>query len=403
MTRYVPASSVAYTNNTFRNNQNIVSVDLKNTPFNTSLAYSFYNCRNLTTVENINFNNKTSLSLTFAYCMQLTNVPAIPNSIVDMASTFTYCNSLVNTPTIPDSVTNMYHSFYQCTNLSTAPTIPNSVRDATGFIAYCPQFFDENIYPNIPQSVQKLDHMYAGMTNTATDVPQWCMDKWNNCSTNVKTSMTGMFSDWHGLVNAPSIPDGVKYLYGTFSYCFNLVNAPVLPNSVITLQHCFALCYNLNSAPEIPDSVAYLSSTFYGCNKLIQAPNIPASVIDMTGTFHGCTNLTGDIYIKAQNITNIGVPNRELAPLIFNNTSLVKNVYIPFNYSNGVNTITYNTFINAGYDELGTQHGVYLKELILDEDRDGRYVDEAVDGSDDAGLVTDLTITDTYDAETITE
>ena len=42
----------------------------------------------------------------------------------------------------------------------------------------------------------------------------------------------------------------------------------------------------------------------------------------MYQTFYNCQNLTGNIYIKAQNITN--------AIDCFNYTSLIKDVYIPF-------------------------------------------------------------------------
>ena len=41
-----------------------------------------------------------------------------------------------------------------------------------------------------------------------------------------------------------------------------------------------------------------------------------------------------------------------------------KNVYIPFTYFNGVNTTTYNSFISAGYDTVGTTNKVYLKDIV---------------------------------------
>jgi hypothetical protein len=44
-------------------------------------------------------------------------------------------------------------------------------------------------------------------------------------------------------------------------------------------------------------------------------------------------------------------------------TTKTKNVYIPFTYENGVNTATYNSFISAGYNENGTNCGVYLKDI----------------------------------------
>ena len=45
------------------------------------------------------------------------------------------------------------------------------------------------------------------------------------------------------------------------------------------------------------------------------------------------------------------------------NTSLTKNVYIPFTYQNRESTPTYNAFISAGYDEFGTKNGVYLMDI----------------------------------------
>ena len=74
----------------------------------------------------------------------------------------------------------------------------------------------------------------------------------------------------------------------------------------------------------------------------------------MRWTFLSCLNLTGNIYIHSENITN--------AYRCFYATSKVKNVYIPFNNA-GVNTKTYNAFISAGYKTDGTVNGVYLKDL----------------------------------------
>ena len=91
------------------------------------------------------------------------------------------------------------------------------------------------------------------------------------------------------------------------------------------------------------------------CNSLTIAPNIPSSINILWRTFAGCTNLTGNIYIESNQITN--------SVNCFYNTSLTKNVYIPFYYENGIQSATYNAFTAAGYDNAGTQHGVYLKDI----------------------------------------
>ena len=76
----------------------------------------------------------------------------------------------------------------------------------------------------------------------------------------------------------------------------------------------------------------------------------------MSGTFSHCENLTGNIYILSNRITN--------ATDCFNMTSAIKNVYIPFTYSNNVPSATYNSFISAGYNTEGSGiYNVYLKDI----------------------------------------
>ena len=53
-----------------------------------------------------------------------------------------------------------------------------------------------------------------------------------------------------------------------------------------------------------------------------------------------CISLT-KATIYSSNVTN--------CLYCFNNTSISKSVYIPFTYSNGVNTKTFNSFVTAGY------------------------------------------------------
>jgi hypothetical protein len=75
----------------------------------------------------------------------------------------------------------------------------------------------------------------------------------------------------------------------------------------------------------------------------------------MSETFSYCWNLSGNIYIQSENISN--------AMNCFYNTSLTKNVYIPYTYENSEYTKTYNAFENARYDENGTTNGVYLRDI----------------------------------------
>ena len=177
--------------------------------------------------------------------------------------------------------------------------------------------------------------------------------------TNINNSVTNMSRAYAGcsnLVNVPEIPDTVVgSLASTFEGCTSLVNIPTIPNGITNLNRTFAQCRNLSNAPTIPNSVTDMISTFQQCQNMIIAPNIPSSAINIGYTFQNCYNLIGNVYIESENVIN--------AINCFVNTSLIKNVYIPFNYSNKQHTATYNAFIAAGYDTLGTQHGVYLKNI----------------------------------------
>ena len=163
---------------------------------------------------------------------------------------------------------------------------------------------------------------------------------------------------------------------GTFVECSNLINAPVIPNSVTDMYETFNYCTNLINAPVIPNSVTDMSMTFNYCTNLVNAPVIPNSVTDMSRTFAYCNNLTGDINIESEIITN--------AINAFANTTANKDVYIPFQ-NNGVNTATFNAFIEAGYSTTTRVNGVLLKDFNS-EDIDLSDYDYTIDADNNVIL-----------------
>lgn len=167
-------------------------------------------------------------------------------------------------------------------------------------------------------------------------------------------SMEDAFHACSNLTTVTNINQNITTLYDTFWRCIRLVNAPVIPNSVTNMAKTFSECANLQNPPAIPISVVNMRRTFEYCN-LISAPTIPNSVDTMNETFLYCQYLAGDVFIESNQIIN--------ATDCFARTSITKNVYIPFTYSNGVNTQTYNSFISAGYTTDGSLHGVYLKDI----------------------------------------
>lgn len=212
------------------------------------------------------------------------------------------------------------------------------------------------------------DHMFNGCTN---------LQHVYRLNKNV-TSLSHAFKDCQSLIESPIIPDGVYYLGATyfncygmtktpiipesvrymddaFFYCHSITIPPILPTNITSLRTTFCDCYNLISAPVIPNNVTDMYGTFWGCSRMSQAPIVPENVTKVAYLFASCTNLTGDITIKSTEITN--------AVNCFLDTSSTKNVYIPFTYTNGVNTNTYNSFVAAGYDANGTTNGVYIKDI----------------------------------------
>ena len=156
----------------------------------------------------------------------------------------------------------------------------------------------------------------------------------------------------------PEIPGELHGIAsGTFAYCFALRNdgIPTIPNSVVDMCGTFAYCRNLTTTPSLPNAVINIAECFMNCSNITSAGYIPNSVTNVRNTFAGCNNLTGSIYIQSNKIGDVKD--------CFANTSLDKNVYIPFTYENGVNTKTYNTFINAGYSTSTRKYGALLKDI----------------------------------------
>lgn len=84
---------------TFRNNPNLVAVDLQSVPFeSSSMNNAFRNCQNLTSVEGIP--TTTSMSYTFAFCTKFNQDVTIPSSVQFMNYTFQNCRSFRSNVTI---------------------------------------------------------------------------------------------------------------------------------------------------------------------------------------------------------------------------------------------------------------------------------------------------------------
>lgn len=356
-------NTVVYMNRTFANCRMLRNAPvIPNSVIN--MCGTFFNCYNLTNVGSLSTNVQDIISC-FYECQNLVNAPDIPDSARNISYAFYNCVNLVNAPNIGNSVWNMSHTFQRCTNLTNVSNIPNSVMDMSDAFDCCYHLCNAPVLGNSVTNIANAFNGCSRLTSTPT-------------FPNTMVNMANAFHGCYSLTTAANIPDNVTNLHETFYLCENLVSAPRLPNndSIDTLSMTFYGCKKITDAPVLPN-IIYLDDTFMSCTNLVNAPVIPNSVISITGAFSGCSslvnapvipervnycqfafdncsNLTGDVRFLSKEIVNV--------KNLFANTTLTKNVYIPYTYENRVNTTTYNTFIAAGYDENGTLEGVHLMD-----------------------------------------
>ena len=260
------------------------------------LNYTFSNCTNLHDIK-INCNSNTIMNCTFYNCINLSNMPQIPENISSMYNVFFNCTNLVNTTSISNKMVNMNYTFRNCINLVNAPDMSNA--------------------------------------------------------TNV-INMVGIFSNCTNLSEPPVISSNIINMSYAFYNCQNLKNIPTLPDTINSMSYTFYNCQFINNISTVPSNIVNINGIFKNCTNLVNAPDMSNcnNIINISEAFDGCTNLTGDIIIGSNTITN--------ANSCFSNTSLDKNVYIPFYYENGQHTQSYNAFNTFGYSDIYRMHGVTL-------------------------------------------
>lgn len=253
---------------------------------------------------------------------------------------FEGCCNLVTAPIIPNSVTNCYHTFYNCSNLKECTTLPNCHNLEQTFYN-CKNL----IVANIPDTVTNMLGTFENCRNLTkvSDIPSSV------------TMLYKTFINCTSMRETPNISEGVSVCQYTFENCTNLIKCRPLPESATLTMNVYWGCTNLVELPPVPRNSTLQRGMYTRCSNVVTAPIIPQNVNDVSFCFTRCTNLTGDVLILSNEVTNA-------ASFVYG-SSLTKNVYIPFTYDNGVNTATYNAFINAGYTTTGSVNGVYLKDL----------------------------------------
>lgn len=128
-------------------------------------------------------------------------------------------------------------------------------------------------------------------------------------------------------------------------------------SKVVLKNECYKEKTVLNSVNlnDVEFSENNMNRAFKGCTNLTRVTNINEDITTLNEAFYNCSNLKEDIYIESENITSCND--------VFTGNTYLKKVYIPYYNSNNEHTTTYNTFINAGYDEAGSKDCIYLDDI----------------------------------------
>lgn len=306
----------------------------------------FNGCTGLTSLD-INPANEISSTRFANNCTSITDLNVTTETITTLSYGFYNCVSLVNAKIEANHCENTAHMFDNCYSLSNLSLNINSCNVASGMFYNCNNL---PTFPALPEGTTAIDYCYYNMKASVPPIIP-----------STVTTIAGMFSNCTNLLGSGDLSNcqNVSYAYLAYSNCGLITDAPDLTNcSHITQAYgMFSGCTSLRNVQYLPESLTTIYNMFTNCSSLQTVPGFGNSVVNAMSTFDGCTSLTGDIYINSSNVADV--------TNCFMNTSLIKNVYIPYTYNNGTNSITFNSFINAGYDEIGTTNGVYLKPYFM--------------------------------------
>ena len=380
----------------YRNCSNLVNVPLTAISLNaTDMDSAFYGCTNLVTAPIIP-PNITDLRNAFNGCMNLTgNVAIYTNKLTTYASVFSNTTKAKNVYIYNTNTTsNMWNVWNNTTSgvngkngvtLINMGTWENACWQHvvngtnTAVVNYKGSLTDVYVPKTINGKNVVIDHVRSSSTvNVFKGKTSIKRVKIENGVSFMNNRMNDAFSGCYNLVYVSGIPSAVTEAGYAFSMCNHLVNAPVIPANVINMHYAFYACTNLINAPVIPANVTIMYGTFFGCSNLINAPSIPSKVVNlvnafryctklktaptipasvgnMAETFCGCTNLTGNIRVQTNSLSNYAMQD------CFYGTTKTKNVYIPFTGYNSVAN-THNAAINSTYGING-KNGVTIYDI----------------------------------------
>lgn len=306
------------------NRNSITSVDYQHVPLrylgSTEGGVSgFYN---LVTVKNL-CNGQKNMGMFFSNCRALNYPVVIPDSVTNVNYSFCNCRALNSSVKLPNNVKALLNTFQNCTALNQAIAIPSSVTDMMSAFLDCSSL---NKSITIPSSVTG---MYGTFKNCRA----------LNSPITIPSKVTNMYQTFDGCnaFNQPvTIPSSVVNLEYTFHNCFKFNQSITMstPASVYSIRNTFQNCYALNKPITVNSS--RLSYIFAGCNNLNSPITLGTLIKEIDYAFSGCTNFGSTVTIYSTEITTLNGRIPSTKP---------KQVYIYFQYANGVYTKTYNIMV----------------------------------------------------------
>ena len=384
LTNYIGSSfsvSVPYvnytnlTNNTFQNKQDLVYIDCNNVPF-TGVQSAFQSDYNLSRVSNIKVtDNVTTAQSMFYDCRRLEQAYVnLPSSCTIATTMFTNCGNCGQVILDAPGLTTLTNTFALISSpIAVFLTSPNVTGTTNTWRGSVPTEFPTSKtiffyfrYSNGTYTPTFNAHkaaQYMGTTGNATT--SYISPRYNTSSGFSLYDITttgGLSTEDNRFIVWKNFPSESISQSSNLTY----VGPPILSNSITipstmhfksypdiddteavtikSISSTFARCSDLNQNIQIPNSVTDMSQAFSYCTSLNQNIQIPNSVTNMWGTFSGCYNLKGTIRILSEKVTNAKGCYDD-----FSFRTKYCNVYIPFRYSNGVNTKTFNSFVAANY------------------------------------------------------
>ena len=280
----------------YKNNKEILEVDLIIKENLTDISYMFYECSSLlsiNTIPNFNTENVNNMSYLFYRCSSLISINGLSNwqteNVTNMSYMFYGCSSLSSLDDISkwetDNVYNMSFMFSGCSSLSSLKGISNwKTENATNMIymfSECSSLLTlDGLSKWKTDNINNMSFMFFKCTSLVS------LDGLSNWKTNNATNMSFMFSKCSSLTLLKGLSkwqtENVINMSYMFSGCSSLISLEGLSKwkteNVINMSYTFSGCSSLSNLDEVSnwetENAIEMNNIFHGCLKsLIIPPN----------------------------------------------------------------------------------------------------------------------------------